>query len=669
MASNFSNPRWYSEPCERMLNCSFAEKFLSDGTIAKNFGTITGTINVDRGATAVSGNIEYDIVTQPSGFSVVVKWSASALVSVDSRLIYNSASLHAGTPGTGFSIWLDADGIKANCSTGTTAETPVLVDLDYSDGAIHTATYVVDMDGGTQSLYVDLLPVDTQSIALDEEIGSTLNVFNTETVGVTLTKAVILDGLLEESDHDVYYTDTLTSFAKKPFALYPCNEFCDDTYGNKIWDRTTAKNDLYKADRVASGKFPTFDADKYFFDLVDDYVSNLSLPTGTYTNTGAISTPSNTWPEIQQYDDSTLTDLLTTEGGFWGYLHSMGIHDGVLSPMQKLQDKYNHLYWLWRGRAYGAYHRLITEDTCKIAMFLDAGTNIYQDYSLTPKVGIATGITRLGSDGVSFPNADSNIRIPDDPSTRVKHGTIAFYGDFDTPQNGNFIQKQGCYDFLVAFGTTLRFVGFTGTSSFAHTISNNEFLAVTFRDGEYPRLYVDGQFSGLGDAIITTDPTSTSDVYIGNYNALSYNCKYDLRQVYVGDEPLTGAEINALYEQMKIIGAMPMETGNRIRVRATGTGAIDQDVDPGGPFQLIDVSVTFDVAPTTSEDITIKSINSDTDTVYEHKADPSLSTELTHVYRFDKRFPDNTTIGVDYANTDANTVTVNTTYQMDQSVV
>jgi hypothetical protein len=652
-----------------MLNCSFAEKFHSDGTIAKNFGTITGTVTVSSGATAAGGNIAYDVVTQPGGFSVVVRWSASAAVSVDSRLLYNSALLHAGTAGTGFSLWLTADGIKANCSTATTAETALSVDLDYADGETHTATYIVDMAGGAHSLYVDLLSVDTDSISLNEEIGSVVNVFNTETTGVTLYRAVIMDGLLEEADHDVYYAGTLTSFAKKPYAVYPCDAFCNDTDGNKIWDKTTNLRDLYKADRSDSAKFPDFETDKYFFDDFA-YVGNLSLP-ATQTNTSATSNPIAPWPTVEQYDDGTFTDKITTSGEYWGYLHSMGLHSGGLSQLQKLQDKYNHLYWLWRGRAYGAYHRLITEDTCKLAMFLDAGTDVFQDYSLTPDVGIAEGVTRDGANGCTFPNSSSNIRFEDQPSRRIKNGTIAFYGTFDTPKNGNFISKLENYELLVAFGTTLRFIGTSlSISDFTHTISDNEFIAVTFKDGERPRLNVDGDFVELGSAAITVDDTATNDLYVGNYYVKSYNCQYPLKQVYVGDEPLTDAELNALYEQMKVTGATPMEAGNRKRIKNTFTGAVvDVDIDPGGPFQLIEVQFLFDAAPTTSEDITVKTIDAGDDPFTEHKIDPSLSAELTHTIRFDKRISDNIKVAVDYANTDANTIKVVVVYQMDQNVV
>jgi hypothetical protein len=641
-----------------MLNCTFADSFHSDGTIAQNYGTITGTINVSSGATAAGGNIAYDVVTQPGGFTVVLRWVASAAVAVDSRLFYNSANLHAGTAGTGFSIWLTADGISANCSTATTAETALSVDLDYSDGETHTATYVVDMDGGNHYLYVDLLPVDTDSISLNEEIGSVVNVFNTETTGVTLYRTVIMDGLAEEADHDVYYAGTLTSFAKAPYAVYPCDQFCDDTDGHKIWDKTTNLRDLYKADRADSDKFPVLETDKYSFKNLA-YVSNLTLP-ATQTNTSAVSNPVAIWPVIEQHDDTTFTDLISEAGSYWGYLHSMGFHDGGLSQLQKLQDKYNHMYWLWRGRAYGAYHRLITEDTCRLAVFFDAGTNVYQDYSLFPRVGNATDIQRNGADGISFPLSSSKIVFEHDENLSVDNGTIFLFGNFASNQNRPLIDKGTG----LVFDTNTTQIKLSG-SNITYSLSSNDSIAATWVNGKPARFFVDGEFIGIGTGNVSISPSNTSDLVIGN----DQDC-YPLKQMYLGDEPLTDYEIIALYEQAKIIGATPMEAGNRKRIKNTFTGtAVDVDIDPGGPFQLIEVQFLFDAAPTTSEDITVKTIDAGDDPFTEHKLDPSLSTELTHTIRFDKRISDNIKVAVDYANTDANTIKVVIVYQMDQNVV
>ena len=123
-----------------------------------------------------------------------------------------------------------------------------------------------------------------------------------------------------------------------------------------------------------------------------------------------------------------------------------------------------------------------------------------------------------------------------------------------------------------------------------------------------------------------------------------------------------------------------METGNRKSAINTYTGtAVSQTVDPSGPFQLIDVAIELSAAATTSENIVISSVrdpDGENITFEEYTYDPSLTTKTDLPFRFDKRFAYNstadsgkTTLKVEYANTDALTIKVITTYQLDQSVV
>jgi len=199
---------------------------------------------------------------------------------------------------------------------------------------------------------------------------------------------------------------------------------------------------------------------------------------------------------------------------------------------------------------------------------------------------------------------------------------------------------------------------------------DHEHLAVTFKDGFPAQFFIDGVFASDGLASVVIDDTATEDLTIGNNNEFSQNSERALKQVAIFNKVLTPREIKALYESAKVIGATAMETGNRTRVREDDTGtAIAETVDPGGPFQLIDITVIFNTAPTTSEDIEITSINADGDIVMEHNFDPSTSALTSHVFRFDKRFPDGTTLAIDYTNTDARNIQTNTVYQLDDSVV
>jgi hypothetical protein len=624
--STFSNARIDSNPGERMIACSFADNFLSLATIAANDGSAGANALADHGLSSngATGYVAYPVLAQPGSFSVKIQLKSTA-TTPQTGIFYN-AILRTGALLNGFDIWLDADGVKANHCNGITLPTACEVDFNYADGAIHTITYVVDMSNGIHKLYVDALDVNSQSTTINQKIGTTNPIFITPIVDVcTLYKARIFDGLLTEADHDVYHSGKEVSFLIDDVtATYRCDDFCNDSDGHKIWDRTVEGNHLYKADRVSTTKFPTFATDKYVFDGVDDYISNaptrptlhtisnavyggwggadidvdengifaawymknnngiiddligsidativntvdvetnlgdaqngngttsylqvdmssmvgftsmtialwfkptslttldeivgfntvrcsfasdepqftIATSSGTialdsnfnltpgiwyflvYTydgtnmkifvnadekssvgQTGTINTPgsnsslmargngsydrnidglvsniqifnidkgsdwiseqyragyqalNNPYPVVQQNNDDTFLSTIETEGGFEGYLHSMIIQPSVLSQVQLKHDEYQHLYWLQRGNAQGAYHRLITEETCKLAVFMDATANKYSDFSKNLITGTPTNVTEGGSSGVTFPTTQADVIVDGD---------------------------------------------------------------------------------------------------------------------------------------------------------------------------------------------------------------------------------------------------------------
>jgi hypothetical protein len=408
-----------------MRGCSFADDFLTLKRSEQNDGVDSGSGNTaDYGLTLTgSGWFVYDIVSQPSGFSVKIQFKTSA-TSSGASLIGN-ANIVVGPLSDGFEIWVDADGVRANHYDGVGLPSNCYVDLAYADGAIHTVTYVVDMVGGTHSLYVDALAVNTQTTTISTEIGTSAAISVGRLFAGTLYKARVFDALLTEAEHDVYHAGTLETFLVKPWAVYRCNSFNDDTDGHYVWDRTTALRDLEKADRVTSSKFPVLASvptDHYVFDGVDDYLTNpLTLPTN-YTITAVKSAAGyaggTAYPVIQQDNDLTFLTTLLAEGGYSGLLNSLIIHSKVLTPLELLQDQYQHMYDLWRGRAYGAVQRLIVEDVCKFALFLDYPAYPFTDFA-GDVVGTVSGtLGGGGADGVWFQEpTGSQLLVDNDMET------------------------------------------------------------------------------------------------------------------------------------------------------------------------------------------------------------------------------------------------------------
>ncbi len=543
-----------------MLGCSFADDFRTLTTIAANMGTDTGAGNTaDRGLTTTgAGYISYDIVAQPTIFTAVIRFSAAA-VSAEG-ILFGNVNLTSGAPADGFCIWVTSTSIKATFSNGVAIETALSVDFDYADGEIHTVAYAVDMGANGHALAVDSMDTLVQGVtSINEVIGEATPILvagdGTDNFTGTIEKVRLLDAWTEQGDFEAYIDGTIESFFTAPLAAYRCDSYNDDTTGHYIWDRTTNQNDLAKADRATPAEYPTLGSTPtayYIFDGVDDYASGLMTLPAAYTITAAKSAAgyatATAYPEIQQDNDETFTDLLTVSGAYSGYLHSLAIHSGELSPLQLLHDEYIHLYWLWRGRANGAYMRLITEGTCQLAMFCDYVTDPFEDFAREVQ-GVGTNVTEDGRNGCTFGAANSNIEFPDAAALRSDGLTLFVFGTFTGAEAaGTIIDKGVNYKFLTN-GNQLDFNG----STIAHTFDNNYSIAVTVKDGFKPRFYVDYAYIGEGTTVENPDDTDTTALIVGNNNEKNSPTQYAIKQVYIGNAPLTGHEIRALHESAQTI--------------------------------------------------------------------------------------------------------------------
>jgi hypothetical protein len=96
--------------------------------------------------------------------------------------------------------------------------------------------------------------------------------------------------------------------------------------------------------------------------------------------------------------------------------------------------------------------------------------------------------------------------------------------------------------------------------------------------------------------------------------------------------------------------------------------AVDVDFVCLQPWSLIDVGLNLDVAATTSENVTIYRKDVDQNDWYQGGFDPSTLSapeDVSKICRFDKRFQAGDTLRVDFANTDARTITVCIQYELD----
>jgi hypothetical protein len=79
-----------------------------------------------------------------------------------------------------------------------------------------------------------------------------------------------------------------------------------------------------------------------------------------------------------------------------------------------------------------------------------------------------------------------------------------------------------------------------------------EGITVVWKMGHKPRFYIDEDFFKEGDSVV--NPTlDATDLDIGNNNELNDVTPFDIKQAFLGNRPLTAAEVRALLHQARMI--------------------------------------------------------------------------------------------------------------------
>ncbi|MCK5610768.1 hypothetical protein KAR91_53340 [Candidatus Pacearchaeota archaeon] len=517
-------------------NLILSDDFVSEGLFNENAGT-NFSASFNRGLIlAGAEHVSYPVKSFDTGeLSIVMKFNMS-----QGGLLFTSTAFDSGNL-VGLLMTVSVGLLTITHYLGTVDPPEVItIEADLLDSDDHILTY--SLDNGDVNIFIDDSDVVTSITTVPTDMLNETVSIGTGLIG-TIDYFRVFETVLDADDHSNYYNNTLSSFMKNALATWRCDAVGDDTNGNKIWDKQPTVNDLYKGDKSDSDTFPTFDTDKYSFDFVDDYVSNIPTLPDDYTVSAAVQNPYAITSEIRQENDETLLTLLSTSGLFWGYLRNMILHSGNLTALQLLHTQYMQLYYVNRGYATGLYTRLITEGTGKVALVL--GSSFF-DWARSEYV-TGTGITQTDA-GVTFDNANSGITIDNSPDIRFKNGSIAIHGIMAANPGSleGLISKGDNYK-LFASATTVSFNG----SSLAYSFSDNTQLAVTWRNGYEPRFYIDGAYIGAGANTIVADASDANKLRIGNNVSLNASTSFTFNHVYIGDEPLTDAEVLAMHNQSR----------------------------------------------------------------------------------------------------------------------
>lgn len=545
---NYNQGRLFALRAEVMRGCIFADNYASAYKTRQIGGTVTDGAVYGSSVTLDGLNyITYNQQPLTDTFSAVVKFSASA---VSSGVLFGTTGL-LGPTVDGWQITVDATGIRANHSDGTSLGTQCTIDFDYADGETHTVTYVVDMVSGDHTLYVDAED-DTQSTSATGTIGTGKElVIGGLGFAGTIETARLFNTVLSSGEHAVYYSDSLSSLIDDSIATYRCDSVCDQT--NHIWTKTLNLNDLTKGDGVSAG-YPTQTGDHYEFDGVDDYVSD--WPTQPLTHTDSIA-KTTSYPDgipvIQQVNDDTIKTLLTTSGSYTGNLHSLVLCTGELTNLEKKQLEYRQLKGLTRETYVDPFHHSLMVDGANVLHldFRDFG-NYLHDYSNTGLSVTATGVT--WDTGLSFGLSSSNVTSSDDSDLRLDQLTIVLSGTGldDISGSDYLVIKDGNYALYVSAVDASNFSATLNGSSLTMSRGDITHIAVSAVDGAKPRFYLNGEYQGEGSSTVTLDDSTTNDIVIGNVSTGGYNFSGRLDTANVYNVPLTDLEIRRSYHNSMV---------------------------------------------------------------------------------------------------------------------
>jgi hypothetical protein len=534
---DYNQERWFALAGERIRGCVFADNYISEYRTRRTGGTVAGSPTYT--SSVVLDGFQYIVYNEQAltnTFSAVVKFSAE---SASSGVLFGTTSPLSVD---GWRIQVDATGIRANHSDGTSIGTECSVDCDYADGEVHTVTYVVDMVSGDHTLYVDA-DSDTQSTSATGTIGAGREIV-VGGIGFagTIQSARLFEGELTAQEHLVYLNDNLPSLLSDSIATYRCDAVCDQT--NHIWSQTLNLNDLTKGDGVSAG-YPTQTDEHYVFDGVDDYVSGWPTRPTTYTDSAALETTG--YPYIQQVNDDTVKTSLTTSGSFTGNLYNLVLCTGSLTELEKNHLEYLQLKRTERGYATDIENALIVDGTCVLNHYYDE-TDTTDDYSKTNATAVETDTT--WNNGLTFPLPTSLVTVTDEAALRLDKLTLAISGQGldDTSGTEYLVYKNGNYYLTVSPIDASTFqADFNGSTA---TLDSNSVthISVTAVDGAKPRFHVNGEYITEGSSTVTLNSATTNNLIIGNDSG-SNQFAGTLERVHVYNAPLTNTEIKHLYNQ------------------------------------------------------------------------------------------------------------------------
>jgi hypothetical protein len=532
---------------ELARKCVFAERFVSDDSVAANGGTVGGTATFDRGATFVgAGYVKYDACLRKFESTYVVKFNTTTT----ETFAWIAATM--GDLGTqpGMIIWAAPTGIRANTYDGVTNSAHVEATVDYADGADHVIVYVVS--GATHKIYFDgaLMDSDDYDGQGTAQAGTiqTLKIGGASAVLKCLTAEIeyflAFEAALSEDEIALYSDDIVGNVLDGAWTRYACDDFGHNTAANCVQEKFDSDLDLTLGDGSTSSTFPTYASGAYTFDGVDDYLGDWPTMPAAYTVVACLQTTGNVY--VSDCNDTTIETLLTTSGSFTGKLYSLAIFDRVLTDMEIAEISDAMISRISREVLQPYEHKLANEGALVLDNRYADPVDTFKDYS-DNDFDPDSFDCKWSEGGTVFPGSNDNITIGDDPALRSATVTVVAIVDVsDLTGQCGFLDKNGNYS-IQLLENTGNFSVMPGSDTVAIGALPTEpiQLAVVMKDGCKSRIFIDGvEYEGTTKE--TLDDTTTADLIIGNTAALNSPFGGRIDRLAIYNRALSPAEIECL---------------------------------------------------------------------------------------------------------------------------
>ena len=182
---------------------------------------------------------------------------------------------------------------------------------------------------------------------------------------------------------------------------------------------------------------------------------------------------------------------------------------------------------------------------CVLCLYPEEEASKFDDYA--EAIG-STDYSTGWDHGLTFPVAGAALVMDSSPDHAVSELKLFVEApDFDLESADDTIIRNGDnYGLSVSLAAAVCTVSLNG-SYLSFPATGHRTLAVTAKDGEYPKFFIDGQYRGDGESVVDIDPLGAGDLTVGNNTTRDNPFASVLKKLSIYSRALSAGEIRAAH--------------------------------------------------------------------------------------------------------------------------